>query len=60
MSPASNAYKSALKDCDDHRLTHLNGNGNGDSQPKAGQPVSEAVTAQHDAFEDYRRALDTL
>jgi hypothetical protein len=61
---ASEAYKSALKDCDDVRLTHRdgngNGNGNGTSQPKVGQSISEAVKAQHDAFEGYRRALDTF
>lgn len=28
--------------------------------PKAGQPVSKAAASQHDAFEDYRRALDTF
>lgn len=61
---ASEAYKSALKDCDDVRLTHRDGNGNcngnGTSQPKVGQSISEAVKAQHDAFEGYRRALDTF
>ena len=61
---ASEAYKSALKDCDDVRLTHRDGSGNGDgngtSQRKVGQPVSEAIKTQHDAFEGYRRALDTF
>jgi hypothetical protein len=57
---ASEGYKGALKDCDDVRLTNRDGNGNGASPPKVGQSVSEAVKAQHDAFEEYRLALDTF
>ena len=57
---ASESYKSALRHCDEHRLTHQGANGNGDLQPRVEESVSKSVKAQHDAFEAYRRALDTF